>query len=238
MPFSAGDVRSPSRLGSQREFSPLPQRPARGRWTNGGVPIGQGSMFVSRRSQASSTSKLTSRHCGAALDRYVSLLSRTPLFAAMHTWPVDRRLNLTSGAVAMLDVIDQRSLIRSTPRRSALGPAVRATVESWCFKRCCALRTRQLGARKSGCGPSEIDDVVMALDAAAPITPGRATRRPVVARGAWKSGNSCQTLRSAILIVLAGHETTATTLAVGVRRCIRTRCPALVVAVGKPSRRR
>lgn len=144
----------------------------------------------------------------------------------MHTWPVDRPFAmLTVARSLMLDVIvkvifgvddpeEVRRLGRPFERLLNLGVSEQLTVR-YALRRLGALRVWPARARAN----TEIDDVVMALIAQRRADPRLGERHDVLSLLVSARGESGEQLSDSeirddlITLVLAGHETTATTLA-------------------------
>ncbi|CLY51018.1 cytochrome P450 [Mycobacterium tuberculosis] len=187
---------------------------------------GSGSMFVQEEPEHLRRRKLlTPPLHGAALDRYVPIIENSTR-AAMHTWPVDRPFAmLTVARSLMLDVIvkvifgvddpeEVRRLGRPFERLLNLGVSEQLTVR-YALRRLGALRVWPARARAN----TEIDDVVMALIAQRRADPRLGERHDVLSLLVSARGESGEQLSDSeirddlITLVLAGHETTATTLA-------------------------
>lgn len=187
---------------------------------------GSGSMFVQEEPEHLRRRKLlTPPLHGAALSSYVPIM-RDAARAAMHGWPVDRPFEmLTAARALMLDVIvkvmfgvdhpdEVRRLGGPFERLLNLGVSEELTVR-YVLRGVGALRIwpRRAQANK------EIDDVVLPLIAERRNDPSLNERSdilalPMCARGDDGEGLSDSEIRDDVItLMLAGHETTATTLA-------------------------
>lgn len=187
---------------------------------------GSGSMFVQEEPEHQRRRKLlTPPLHGVALSGYVPVMESAAR-AAMHGWPVDRPFEMLGAARAlMLDVIvrvmfgvddpdDVRRLGRPFERLLNLGVSEQLTVR-YALRHTGALRfwPQRERARK------EIDDVVMPLVARRRSDPGLDGRTDILsllirARGEDGESLSDNEIRDDVItLMLAGHETTATTLA-------------------------
>lgn len=187
---------------------------------------GSGSMFVQEEPEHLRRRKLlTPPLHGAALSSYVPIIEGCAR-AAMRSWPVDRPFQLLAAArVLMLDVIvrvifgvedpDQvRRLGRPFERLLNLGVSEQLTVR-YALRRFGTLRVWPSRARAY----REIDDVVMPLIAQRRTDPGLGEQRDILALLMCARGEDGERLSDSeirddlVTMVLAGHETTATTLA-------------------------
>ncbi|WP_086084801.1 cytochrome P450 [Mycobacterium pseudoshottsii] len=187
---------------------------------------GAGSMFVQEEPEHLRRRKLlTPPLHGTALGRYVPIIEESTR-AAMRDWPVDRPFELLGAARAlMLDVIvkvifgvddpdEVRRLGRPFERLLDLGVSEQLTVR-YALRRAGALRVWPQRARAY----REIEDVVMPLIAQRRSDLGRTEQRDILgllisARGDDGEQLSDQEIRDDLItLMLAGHETTATTLA-------------------------
>jgi len=160
---------------------------------------------------------------GAALNSYVPVIEASTR-AAMRAWPVDRPFEMLQAARAlMLDVIvriifgveepeEVRRLGRPFEHLLNLGVSEQLTVR-YALRGLGTLRVWPARARAN----REIDDVVMRLIAERRNDPGLATRRDILSLlmcAQSDDGLSDSEIRDDLItLMLAGHETTATTLA-------------------------
>jgi cytochrome P450 len=187
---------------------------------------GSGSMFVQEEPEHLRRRKLlTPALHGAALSSYVPIMENSAR-AAMHSWPVDRPFEMLKAARALtLDVIvrvmfgvyepdEVRRLGRPFERLLDLGVSEQLTLR-YALRRTGTLRVWPQRAKAN----REIDDVVMPLIARRRNDPRLAERADILAllmRARDDSGESLsdtQIRDDVITLMLAGHETTATTLA-------------------------
>lgn len=187
---------------------------------------GSGSMFVQEEPEHLRRRKLlTPPLHGASLSGYVPIIEASTR-AAMRGWPVDRPFEMLQAARAlMLDVIvrvifgvedpeEVRRLGQPFEHLLNLGVSEQLTVR-YALRRLGTLRVWPARARAN----REIDDVVMPLIAARRNDPGLADQRDILAllmcaRGDDGKGLSDSEIRDDLItLMLAGHETTATTLA-------------------------
>ncbi|WP_139836880.1 cytochrome P450 [Mycobacterium szulgai] len=187
---------------------------------------GSGSMFVQEEPEHLRRRKLlTPPLHGAALSGYVPIIEESTR-AAMRTWPVDRPFEMLAAARSlMLDVIvkvifgvddpdEVRRLGRPFERLLNLGVSEQLTVR-YALRRLGTLRVWPQRAQAN----AEIDDVVMPLIAQRRSDPGLSGQRDILAllmcaRGDDGKGLSDSEIRDDLItLMLAGHETTATTLA-------------------------
>ncbi|WP_204805011.1 cytochrome P450 [Mycobacterium riyadhense] len=187
---------------------------------------GSGSMFVQEEPEHLRRRKLlTPSLHGAALTSYVPIIENSTR-AAMRSWPVDRPFQMLEAARSlMLDVIvkvifgveepdEVRRLGRPFERLLNLGVSEQLTVR-YALRRLGALRVWPSRARAF----REIDDVVMPLIAQRRGDPGLTEQSDVLALLMCARGEDGERLSDSeirddlITLVLAGHETTATTLA-------------------------
>ncbi|WP_156904695.1 cytochrome P450 [Mycobacterium kansasii] len=187
---------------------------------------GSGSMFVQEEPEhRRRRNLLTPPLHGAALNGYVPIIEDSTR-AAMRSWPVDRPFALLPAARAlMLDVIvkvvfgvqdpdEVRRLGRPFERLLNLGVSEQLTVR-YALRRLGTLRVWPSRARAF----REIDDVVLPLIARRRNDPGLTEQRDILALlmcargddGEWLSDSEIRD--DLITLMLAGHETTATTLA-------------------------
>ncbi|WP_197519290.1 cytochrome P450 [Mycobacterium sp. E2327] len=187
---------------------------------------GSGSMFVQEEPEHLRRRKLlTPPLHGAALSSYVPIMQNCAR-AAMHSWPVDRPFEMLKAARALtLDVIvrvtfgvddpeEVRRLGRPFERLLNLGVSEQLTVR-YALRHLGALRVWPQRARAN----DEIDGVVMPLIARRRENP-RLDEQPDIlsllmcARGDDGKRLSDSEIRDDLItLMLAGHETTATTLA-------------------------
>jgi cytochrome P450 len=187
---------------------------------------GSGSMFVQEEPEHLRRRKLlTPPLHGVALAGYVPIIEASTK-AAMRDWPVDRPFEMLLAARAlMLDVIvkvifgvedpaEVQRLGRPFERLLNLGVSEQLTVR-YALRRLGTLRVWPSRARAN----REIDDVVMPLIAARRSDPRLGEQRDILALlmcargddGEWLSDSEIRD--DLITLMLAGHETTATTLA-------------------------
>lgn len=187
---------------------------------------GSGSMFVQEEPEHLRRRRLlTPALHGAALSGYVPVM-RDAARAAMHNWPVDRPFEmLTAARALMLDVIvkvmfgvehpdDVRRLGGPFERLLSLGVSEELTVR-YALRHLGALRVwpRRESARR------EIDDVVLPLIAERRNDPRLGERSDILALLMSARGENGECLSDSEIrddvttLMLAGHETTATTLA-------------------------
>jgi len=187
---------------------------------------GSGSMFVQEEPEHLRRRKLlTPPLHGAALSSYVPIMENSAR-AAMHSWPVDRPFEMLKAARALtLDVIvkvifgvhdpdEVRRLGRPFERLLNLGVSEQLTVR-YALRHTGALRVwpRRAQANK------EIDDVVMPLIARRRNDPHLSEQLDILALLMCARGDDGEALSDSeirddlITLILAGHETTATTLA-------------------------
>ncbi|WP_082122911.1 cytochrome P450 [Mycobacterium nebraskense] len=187
---------------------------------------GSGSMFVQEEPEHLRRRKLlTPALHGAALSNYVPIMQDAAR-AAMHSWPVDRPFEmLTAARALMLDVIvkvmfgvdhpdEVRRLGAPFERLLNLGVSEELTVR-YALRRLGALR---VWPRRAQAG-KEIDDVVLPLIAERRNDPRLGERSDILALLMCARGEEGECLSDSdirddvITLMLAGHETTATTLA-------------------------
>ncbi len=187
---------------------------------------GSGSMFVQEEPEHLRRRKLlTPPLHGAALSSYVPIMERCAR-AAMHSWPVDRPFEMLTAAQALtLDVIvriifgvddpdEVRRVGRPFESLLKLGVSEQLTLR-YALRRLGALRVWPRRARAN----REIDDVVMPLIARRRDDPRLTEQLDILAllmraRGEDGKGLSDSEIRDDLItLMLAGHETTATTLA-------------------------
>lgn len=187
---------------------------------------GSGSMFVQEEPEHLRRRKLlTPPLHGAALASYVPVMEASAR-AAMLGWPVDRAFPMLTAARALtLDVIvkvifgvddpdEVRRLGRPFERLLNLGVSEQLTAR-YALRRLGALRVWSQRARAN----REIDDVVMPLIARRRDDPRLTEQLDILAllmraRGDDGEGLSDSEIRDDLItLMLAGHETTATTLA-------------------------
>jgi cytochrome P450 len=187
---------------------------------------GSGSMFVQEEPEHLRRRKLlTPPLHGVALASYVPIIEASTK-EAMRDWPVDRPFDMLHAARAlMLDVIvkvifgvedpaEVQRLGRPFERLLNLGVSEQLTVR-YALRRLGTLRVWPSRARAN----REIDDVVMPLIAARRSDPSLGEQRDILALlmcargedGEWLSDSEIRD--DLITLMLAGHETTATTLA-------------------------
>lgn len=187
---------------------------------------GSGSMFVQEEPEHLRRRRLlTPPLHGTALHSYVPIVEASTR-AAMRKWPVDRPFEMLQAArELMLDVIvrvifgvedpgEVQRLGRPFEHLLNLGVSEQLTVR-YALRRFGTLRVWPARSRAN----REIDDVVMPLIAARRADPGLADQRDILAlllcaRGDDGKGLSDSEIRDDLItLMLAGHETTATTLA-------------------------
>ncbi|OBJ50762.1 cytochrome P450 [Mycobacterium sp. 1423905.2] len=187
---------------------------------------GAGSMFVQEEPEHLRRRKLlTPPLHGAALSSYVPIIESSTR-AAMRSWPVDRPFEMLAAARSlMLDVIvkvifgvedpnEVHRLGRPFERLLTLGVSEELTVR-YALRRLGTLRVWPARARAF----REIDEVVMPLIARRRLDPGLDRQHDILAllmcaRGEDGKGMSDSEIRDDLItLMLAGHETTATTLA-------------------------
>ena len=187
---------------------------------------GSGSMFVQEEPEHLRRRKLlTPPLHGAALSSYVPIMGSSAR-AAMQGWPVDRPFEMLEAARAlMLDVIvkvifgvddpdEVRRLGRPFERLLNLGVSEQLTIR-YALRHTGALRVWPQRARAN----KEIDDVVMPLIAQRRNDPHLSEQRDILALLMCARGDDGEQLSDSeirddlITLMLAGHETTATTLA-------------------------
>jgi cytochrome P450 len=183
---------------------------------------GSGSMFVQEEPEHLRRRKLlTPPLHGVALAGYVPIIEASTR-AAMRDWPVDRPFEMLHAARAlMLDVIvkvifgvEDPAEVQRLGRPFELGVSEQLTVR-YALRRLGTLRVWPSRARAN----REIDDVVMPLIAARRSDPRLGEQRDILALlmcardddGEWLSDSEIRD--DLITLMLAGHETTATTLA-------------------------
>jgi cytochrome P450 len=187
---------------------------------------GSGSMFVQEEPEHLRRRKLlTPPLHGAALSSYVPIMENSAR-AAMHSWPVDRPFEMLDAARALtLDVIvkvifgvddpdEVRRLGRPFERLLKLGVSEQLTAR-YALRRVGALRLWPQRAKAN----REIDDVVMPLIAERRNDPRLSEQLDILALLMCARGDDGEALSDSeirddlITLMLAGHETTATTLA-------------------------
>jgi cytochrome P450 len=187
---------------------------------------GSGSMFVQEEPEHLRRRKLlTPPLHGAALSSYVPIMQNSAR-AAMHGWPVDRPFEMLNAARALtLDVIvkvifgvddpdEVRRLGRPFERLLNLGVSEQLTLR-YALRRLGALRFWPQRAKAN----REIDDVVMPLIAQRRNDPRLSEQLDILALLMCARGDDGEALSDSeirddlITLMLAGHETTATTLA-------------------------
>jgi cytochrome P450 len=187
---------------------------------------GSGSMFVQEEPEHLRRRKLlTPALHGVALGSYVPIMEDSAR-AALRNWPVDRPFEMLDAARSlMLDVIvkvifgvddpdEVRRLGRPFERLLNLGVSEQLTVR-YALRRLGALRVWPARAQAN----REIDDVVMPLIAQRRNNPRHGDMPDILgllvaARGEDGEGLSDNEIRDDLItLMLAGHETTATTLA-------------------------
>jgi cytochrome P450 len=187
---------------------------------------GSGSMFVQEEPEHLRRRKLlTPPLHGAALSSYVPIMQNSAR-AAMHGWPVDRPFEMLNAARALtLDVIvkvifgvddpdEVRRLGRPFERLLNLGVSEQLTLR-YALRRLGALRFWPQRAKAN----REIDDVVMPLIAQRRNDPRLNEHLDILALLMCARGDDGEALSDSeirddlITLMLAGHETTATTLA-------------------------
>jgi hypothetical protein len=187
---------------------------------------GSGSMFVQEEPEHLRRRKLlTPPLHGAALSSYVPIMENSAR-AAMHGWPVDRPFEMLYAARALtLDVIvrvifgvddphEVRRLGRPFERLLNLGVSEQLTAR-YALRRVGALRFWPQRAKAN----REIDNVVMPLIAQRRNDPRLSSQLDILALLMRARGDDGEALSDSeirddlITLMLAGHETTATTLA-------------------------
>jgi cytochrome P450 len=187
---------------------------------------GSGSMFVQEEPEHLRRRKLlTPPLHGSALAGYIPIIESTTR-AAMRTWPVDRPFEMLEAARSlMLDVIvkvifgaddpdEVRRLGRPFESLLKLGVSEQLTVR-YALRHAGALRVWPRRAQAN----REIDEVVMPLIAQRRDDPHLSEQHDVLALLMCARGESGERLSDSeirddlITLMLAGHETTATTLA-------------------------
>jgi cytochrome P450 len=187
---------------------------------------GPGSMFVQEEPEHLRRRKLlTPPLHGAALSSYVPIMENSAR-AAMRSWPVDRPFEMLQAARSlMLDVIvkvifgvddpdEVRRLGRPFERLLNLGVSEQLTVR-YALRRLGMLRVWPARDRAN----REIDDVVMPLIAQRRNDPCLKEQLDILALLMCARGENGDMLSDGeirddlITLMLAGHETTATTLA-------------------------
>jgi cytochrome P450 len=187
---------------------------------------GSGSMFVQEEPEHLRRRKLlTPPLHGAALASYVPIMENSAR-AAMRSWPVDRPFEMLNAARSlMLDVIvkiifgvddpdEVRRLGRPFERLLNLGVSEQLTVR-YALRRLGTLRVWPARERAN----KEIDDVVMPLIAQRRNDPRLDEQLDILALLMCARGENGDMLSDSevrddlITLMLAGHETTATTLA-------------------------
>ena len=187
---------------------------------------GSGSMFVQEEPEHLRRRKLlTPPLHGVALSSYLPIMEDSAR-AAMRSWPVDRPFQMLEAArTLMLDVIvkvifgvddpdEVRRLGRPFERLLNLGVSEQLTVR-YALRRLGALRVWPGRAQAN----REIDALVMPLIAARRADPRRNEKLDILAllmsaRGDGGEQLSDNEIRDDLItLMLAGHETTATTLA-------------------------
>jgi cytochrome P450 len=187
---------------------------------------GSGSMFVQEEPEHLRRRKLlTPPLHGVALSSYVPIMENSAR-AAMRSWPVDRPFQMLEAARSlMLDVIvkvifgeddpdEVQRLGRPFERLLNLGVSEQLTVR-YALRRLGTLRVWPARAQAN----REIDAVVMPLIAARRADPRRSEKLDILALLMSARGDDGEQLSDneirddLITLMLAGHETTATTLA-------------------------
>lgn len=187
---------------------------------------GSGSMFVQEEPEHLRRRKLlTPALHGAALSSYVPIMEHSAL-AAMHSWPVDRPFEMLKAARALtLDVIvkvifgvddpdEVRRLGRPFERLLNLGVSEQLTLR-YALRHAGALRVWPQRSQAN----KQIDDVVMPLIAQRRHDPRLSEQLDILALLMCARGDDGEQLSDSeirddlITLMLAGHETTATTLA-------------------------
>ncbi len=187
---------------------------------------GSRSMFVQEEPEHLRRRKLiTPALHGAALSSYVPIMESSAR-AAMHSWPVDGPFEMLTAARALtLDVIvkvifgvnhpdDVRRLGRPFERLLNLGVSEQLTVR-YALRRAGALRVWPQRAQAN----KEIDDIVMPLIAERRKDPRLDEQHDILALLMSARGDDGERLSDSEIrddvttLMLAGHETTATTLA-------------------------
>ncbi len=187
---------------------------------------GSRSMFVQEEPEHLRRRKLlTPALHGAALSSYVPIMENAAR-AATHSWPVDRPFEMLQAARELtLDVIvrvifgvdhpdEVRRLGRPFERLLNLGVSEQLTVR-YALRRAGALRVWPQRAQAN----KEIDDVVMPLIAQRRDDPRLNEQHDILSLLTRARGDDGERLSDSeirddvITLMLAGHETTATTLA-------------------------
>jgi cytochrome P450 len=187
---------------------------------------GSGSMFVQEEPEHLRRRKLlTPPLHGAALSSYVPIIENSTR-AAMRSWPVDRPFEMLQAARSlMLDVIvkvifgvddpdEVGRLGRPFERLLNLGVSEQLTVR-YALRHFGTLRMWPSRARAN----REIDDAVMPLIARRRTDPRLAEQSDILALLMCARGDDGEQLSDSeirddlVTLMLAGHETTATTLA-------------------------
>jgi cytochrome P450 len=187
---------------------------------------GSGSMFVQEEPEHLRRRKLlTPPLHGAALSSYAPIMDSSAR-AAMHGWPVDRPFEMLKAARALtLDIIvkvifgvddpdEVRRLGRPFERLLNLGVSEQLTLR-YALRHLGALRVWPQRARAN----KGIDEVVMPLIARRRTDPRLSEQLDILALLMCARGDDGQRLSDSeirddlITLMLAGHETTATTLA-------------------------
>ncbi|HTY34338.1 cytochrome P450 [Mycobacterium sp.] len=187
---------------------------------------GSGSMFVQEEPEHLRRRKLlTPPLHGAALSSYIPIMESSAR-AALHSWPVDRPFEMLTAARALtLDVIvriifgvddpdEVRRLGRPFEGLLNLGVSEQLTLR-YALRHLGALRVWPQRARAN----REIDDVVMPLIARRRDDPRLGEQLDILALLMRARGEEGERLSDSeirddlITLMLAGHETTATTLA-------------------------
>ncbi len=187
---------------------------------------GSGSMFVQEEPEHLRRRKLlTPPLHGAALSSYVPIMEESAR-AALRSWPVDRPFQMLEAARSlMLDVIvkvifgvddpgEVRRLGRPFERLLNLGVSEQLTVR-YALRRLGTLRVWPARAQAN----REIDDIVMPLIAQRRADPRLNEQLDILALLMSARGDDGEQLSDneirddLITLMLAGHETTATTLA-------------------------
>ena len=187
---------------------------------------GSGSMFVQEEPEHLRRRKLlTPPLHGAALSSYVPIMEKSAR-TAMRSWPVDRPFEMLKAARALtLDVIvrvifgvddpdEVRRLGRPFERLLTLGVSEQLTLR-YALRYAGALRVWPARAKAN----KDIDDVVLPLIAQRRNDPRLNEKLDVLALLMRSRGDDGEQLSDSeirddlITLMLAGHETTATTLA-------------------------
>lgn len=187
---------------------------------------GSGSMFVQEEPEHLRRRRLlTPALHGAALSSYVPIMENSARMA-MRSWPVDRPFEMLTAARSLtLDIIvkvifgvddpdEVRRLGRPFERLLNLGVSEQLTVR-YALRRAGALRVWPQRAQAN----KAIDDVVMPLIARRRNDPDLSQQLDVLALLMCARGDDGEPLSDneirddLITLMLAGHETTATTLA-------------------------